>query len=567
MNEWLKLALEGELRSSQADRPASYSAPLQQSPTRTERKGSFHQARPNKDVVRRKKRSRRPRSRRSSGTSESEVQDVIATTSYPSGPPSGPPSRNHEISSHADAISNPNPDAAPPFSNHTTRPSARNVPSKKHTARFAAPKQTKILRTELAPARRLPHTRDKRPIELPVLGHEIIRAKRQPGSAGFGLAPAGRAQSIGARPANAPLDGGERSRVSSTIKGRNVVHPREMRRPSSLANRWASRQQQRATELKTGRSASAYGMRESVFGAAERQAHDAFNKLMNAANRKSLVEVVRAFGVAFGPENAAMIRSRFKPIHWHQVSVVIEETFKKETGRDMLRGIVESGPEFYKQLAFTALECAIRADTWRALFYLSTTLLDIGEPRYVEDLVFKYQDQLYKAQGRSKEHLVSWTRDKRIDARIHGEGIRPMAQVYIAAKTMQGDFTNDSLRKMSTFRGQDTHYNLRYVKNDIGKILLRQPNGSTLAQNFAANWSDVMTSYMVEHPPVIFRMITRHSRSEAALTAFYQWIITRASGPAPLLHPVPFHLSLYDLAKQNQATNHTLPKHAFCESS
>ena len=59
-----------------------------------------------------------------------------------------------------------------------------------------------------------------------------------------------------------------------------------------------------------------------------------------------------------------------------------------------------------------------------------------------------------------------------------------MAQVYVEPRLFRMISQTTRLRKLSTFRAQDFHHNLRFVPGDIAKVLRNQPTERIL--NFSS---------------------------------------------------------------------------------
>ena len=173
---------------------------------------------------------------------------------------------------------------APPSSARDTTPQPPNN---------AAPRRKKILKTEIDATGAHPKKSDKKVTELPALDHKVTRAKRQPGSVNATPATTADSLSPDVDGMTLPSIGNQRSRSAPSVRVR--VRSQKAEYPSTQANSWASRQQRRAEELKTGRITSARRSAGPEFVTAARKAQTAFRQLMEAVRAKSFVDVVRGY--------------------------------------------------------------------------------------------------------------------------------------------------------------------------------------------------------------------------------------------------------------------------------
>ncbi|WRT70367.1 uncharacterized protein IL334_007365 [Kwoniella shivajii] len=194
-------------------------------------------------------------------------------------------------------------------------------------------------------------------------------------------------------------------------------------------------------------------------------------------------------------------------------------------------------PSDFGHLRNMAVESAARSHC-SGLYGFMLKLIGTGRPKDVVDAFEKCKERMRDVQGKKKEDLVSWDREKRLSARLEGEGLKDIMMMNIAAHTLLG-----TLDEFALFSMLDSQVDLRpsspFDFRPIERAFRACQAGDQTYDQFRKNVDKLVLSLMCYHPnALIARIMTLGTqRSSDQLEKLYDKVLEASIGPHAFLRP------------------------------
>ncbi|WVO18706.1 hypothetical protein L204_106426 [Cryptococcus depauperatus] len=222
---------------------------------------------------------------------------------------------------------------------------------------------------------------------------------------------------------------------------------------------------------------------------------------------------------------------RLESCYFKSISKFIASVLHSKTAPNMSRMAVKT-PEAYGFFINMATESAAR-DHIHGLYVLSLRLLSSGRPADVVNAYNKTKAIMRRLQGKDEKNLSSWDREKRLAARLEGEGLRTLIIINIAALTLL-----DQCDETAFFGMLDANTDLRpsskFDFTTIKRVLSRltSPSGSNLYEQFRINVNNFILALQAYHPNAFIRRINMygHSKSSSKLEKLYHRVLNASVG-------------------------------------
>ncbi|WVR00336.1 hypothetical protein IAU59_007479 [Kwoniella sp. CBS 9459] len=165
-------------------------------------------------------------------------------------------------------------------------------------------------------------------------------------------------------------------------------------------------------------------------------------------------------------------------------------------------------------------------------------LIEVGRPKDAIDTFAACKDRMRDIQGKDEKDLVSWDREKRLAARLEGDGLRHLMIVNIAALTLLGACDEHALFKMldtNTDLRPTAYYNFTLVRRALRKL----SNGDEMYNKFRGNVDRLILALLCYHPDALVARVTLlgSSRSSSKLPHLYERILEGSVGPDAFMRP------------------------------
>ena len=241
------------------------------------------------------------------------------------------------------------------------------------------------------------------------------------------------------------------------------------------------------------------------------------------------------------------------------ISLFLTGSFALRNGRPLahdIANIATSRPDQFGRVVQMATEAAAR-DHWHGLYRMMLALLAAGRPLEAAAAFERYQTAMRRVQGKEREDLSSWDREKRLAARMDGESATPITLLQVAALTMTDQL--DSPNIITLF---GANLDLRKLDDvlygHVRDALASSPYRDKHLANFKSNYMKVGLAMSCYHPDALRERIRYLSRNHnlEELLSIYDKILSATLGPARFLQP----LDLDSLGAQVQRQdNITMP--------
>jgi hypothetical protein len=195
-------------------------------------------------------------------------------------------------------------------------------------------------------------------------------------------------------------------------------------------------------------------------------------------------------------------------------------------------------PERFGRLVQMAAEAAAR-DHWYGLYRLMLALLSSGRPSDAIPAFDRHESVKWEVQGKKREDLVSWDREKRLAARLEGKGSTPLAAVKIAALTMTKQLNSENILGL-LHSGADYRNIPDLVYKDLRRALWTLSNREQFFTEFDTNYRKVLLAMMSYHPPALIERIRTLTVSHRARPVdwLYGLLLAATLGPDRYIRPL-----------------------------
>lgn len=225
--------------------------------------------------------------------------------------------------------------------------------------------------------------------------------------------------------------------------------------------------------------------------------------------------------------------SRFDSITFKYISEFIADILHRR-GSPNLNKLAAISPEKYGLLLNMSIESAAR-DHISGFFFILLRLLEIGRPGDVVNAFNTCKVKMRELQGKDANDLLSWDREKRLAARLEGEGLRSLMMVNIAALTLLDQCDEAALFGMLDATADlrpNSKFNFAPIHRSLSRANVSNKQHDLYSQ-FRQNVDKLILALQCYHPNAFVHRITIHGRAKTfgALNKLYQQVLEATVGP------------------------------------
>lgn len=225
--------------------------------------------------------------------------------------------------------------------------------------------------------------------------------------------------------------------------------------------------------------------------------------------------------------------SRLDSIMFKYISEFIADILHRR-GSPNLNKLAAISPEKYGLLLNMSIESAAR-DHISGFFFILLRLLEIGRPGDVVNAFNKCKVKMRELQGKDANDLFSWDREKRLAARLEGEGLRSLMMVNIAALTLLDQCDEAALFGMLDATADlrpNSKFNFAPIHHSLSRANVSNKQHDLYTQ-FRHNVDKLILALQCYHPNAFVHRIAIHGRAKTfgALNKLYQQVLEATVGP------------------------------------
>ncbi|WVF73162.1 hypothetical protein IAT40_007981 [Kwoniella sp. CBS 6097] len=184
-----------------------------------------------------------------------------------------------------------------------------------------------------------------------------------------------------------------------------------------------------------------------------------------------------------------------------------------------------------------AIETAARGNH-AGLEMFMLKLIEVGRPKDAVDTFAVCKDRMRDIQGKDERDLTSWDREKRLAARLEGDGLKHLMMVNILALTLLEACDEHALFKMldsKTDLRPSAYYDFTLIRRTLRKF----PDGDSMYDKFRVNVDRLILALLCYHPDALVSRVTLlgSSKSSTKLPHLYERILEGSIGPNAFMQP------------------------------